>query len=222
MSDTALPLRVLVADDHPVFRGGMRQLLDTQPLLTCVGEAATGAEAIELTRALRPDVAVLDLHMPGVNGVDAARAITRETADIGVLILTMLDDDESVFAAMRAGARGYLLKGSGPAEVVHAIHAVGSGAAVFGPSIARRVLDDFATPSSADAFADLTNREREILGMLADGHPNARIAERLHLSPKTVRNHVSSIFTKLHVADRAQAIVRARDAGLGRKPAPPG
>jgi DNA-binding NarL/FixJ family response regulator len=216
MSDTAVPLRVLVADDHPVFRGGMRQLLDTQPMLTCVAEAATGAEAIELARALRPAVAVLDLHMPGVNGVDAARVITREAPDIGVLMLTMLDDDESVFAAMRAGARGYLLKGAGPAEVVHAIHAVGSGAAVFGPSIAQRVLDFFATPTSTDAFADLTNREREILGMLADGHPNGRIAERLHLSPKTVRNHVSSIFTKLHVADRAEAMLRARRAGLGQ------
>jgi DNA-binding NarL/FixJ family response regulator len=216
MSDNPVPLRVLVADDHPVFRSGMRQLLDTQATLTCVGEAATGAEAIRLATALRPDVAVLDLHMPGVNGVDAARAITREAPAIGVLMLTMLDDDESVFAAMRAGARGYLLKGSGPAEVVHAIHAVGSGAAVFGPSIAQRVLDYFATPASVDAFADLTNREREILGMLADGHPNARIAERLHLSPKTVRNHVSSIFTKLHVADRAEAMLRARRAGLGQ------
>jgi DNA-binding NarL/FixJ family response regulator len=216
MSDSAVPLRVLVADDHPVFRAGMRQLLDTEPTLTCVAEAAGGAEAIKLATALRPDVAVLDLHMPGVNGVDAARAITREAPAIGVLMLTMLDDDESVFAAMRAGARGYLLKGSGPAEVVNAIHAVGSGAAVFGPSIAQRVLDYFATPTSTDAFADLTNREREILGMLADGHPNARIAERLHLSPKTVRNHVSSIFTKLHVADRAEAMLRARRAGLGQ------
>jgi len=216
MSDKAVPLRVLVADDHPLFRAGLRQLLDTQPTLTCVAEAANGAEAIELATALRPDVAVLDLHMPVVNGVEAARAITREAAAVGVLMLTMLDDDESVFAAMRAGARGYLLKGSGPAEVVHAIHAVGSGAAVLGPSIAQRVLDYFATPASTDEFADLTNREREILGMLADGHPNARIAERLHLSTKTVRNHVSSIFTKLHVADRAEAMLRARRAGLGQ------
>jgi DNA-binding NarL/FixJ family response regulator len=216
MSDSAVPLRVLVADDHPVFRAGMRQLLDTEPTLTCVAEAAGGAEAIKLATALRPDVAVLDLHMPGVNGVDAARAITGETAAVGVLMLTMLDDDESVFAAMRAGARGYLLKGAGPAEVVHAIHAVGSGAAVFGQSIAQRVLDYFARPSPPDAFADLTNREREILGMLADGHPNARIAERLHLSPKTVRNHVSSIFAKLHVADRAEAMLQARRAGLGQ------
>ncbi|WP_327010491.1 response regulator transcription factor [Dactylosporangium sp. NBC_01737] len=216
MSDSAGPLRVLVADDHPVFRAGMRQLLDTEPTLTCVAEADGGAEAIRLATALLPDVAVLDLHMPGVNGVDAARAITRETSAVGVLILTMLDDDESVFAAMRAGARGYLLKGAGPAEVVHAIHAVGSGAAVFGQNIAQRVLDHFARPKPADAFADLTNREREILGMLADGHPNARIAEQLHLSPKTVRNHVSSIFAKLHVADRAEAMLQARRAGLGQ------
>jgi DNA-binding NarL/FixJ family response regulator len=216
MSDNPVPLRVLVADDHPMFRGGMRQLLDTQPTLICVAEAASGAEAVKLATALLPDVAVLDLHMPGVNGVDAARAITREAPTIGVLMLTMLDDDESVFAAMRAGARGYLLKGAGPTEVVHAIHAVGSGAAVFGPSIAQRVLDYFATPAPTDAFADLTNREREILGLLADGHPNARIAERLHLSPKTVRNHVSSIFAKLHVADRAEAMLQARRAGLGQ------
>jgi len=216
MSDKAVPLRVLVADDHPLFRAGLRQLLDTQPTLTCVAEAANGAEAIELATALRPDVAVLDLHMPVVNGVEAARAITREAAAVGVLMLTMLDDDESVFAAMRAGARGYLLKGAGPTEVVHAIHAIGGGAAVFGPSIAQRVLDYFATPASSDAFGDLTNREREILVMLADGYPNARIAERLHLSTKTVRNHVSSIFTKLHVADRAEAMLRARRAGLGQ------
>jgi DNA-binding NarL/FixJ family response regulator len=216
MSDNTVPLRVLVADDHPVFRAGMRQLLDTQPTLTCVAEAAGGAEAVELATALRPDVAVLDLHMPGVNGVDAARAITSEATAGGVLMLTMLDDDESVFAAMRAGARGYLLKGSGPAEIVHAIHTIGSGAAVFGPSIAQRVLDYFARPTPSDAFAVLTNREREILGMLADGHPNARIAERLHLSPKTVRNHVSSIFAKLHVADRAEAMLQARRAGLGQ------
>jgi DNA-binding NarL/FixJ family response regulator len=216
MSDNAVPLRVLVADDHPVFRGGMRQLLDVQPDLSCVGEAATGAEAVELALALRPDVVVLDLHMPGVNGVDAARTITREAPEVHVLMLTMLDDDESVFAAMRAGARGYLVKGAGPVEVVHAIHAVGAGGAVFGPSIAQRVLEYFATPGPSDAFGDLTTREREILVLLADGHPNARIAERLHLSPKTVRNHVSSIFTKLHVADRAEAMLRARRAGLGQ------
>ena len=216
MSDNAVPLRVLIADDHPVCRGGMRQLLDVQPNLSCVGEAATGAEAVELALSLRPDVVVLDLHMPGVNGVDAARTITREAPEVRVLMLTMLDDDESVFAAMRAGARGYLVKGSGPVEVVHAIQAVGAGGAVFGPSIAQRVLEYFATPGPSDAFAELTTREREILVLLADGHPNARIAERLHLSPKTVRNHVSSIFTKLHVADRAEAMLRARRAGLGQ------
>jgi DNA-binding NarL/FixJ family response regulator len=216
MSDNATPLRVVVADDHPVFRAGMRQLLDTEPMLACVGEAATGAQAVKLVTALRPDVAVLDLHMPDVNGVDAARAIMREAPSVGVLMLTMLDDDESVFAAMRAGARGYLVKGAGPDEVVHAIHAVGAGAAVFGPSIAQRMLEFFATPRPADAFAELTGREREVLAMIADGHPNARIAERLYLSPKTVRNHVSSIFAKLHVADRAEAMLRARRAGLGQ------
>ena len=216
MSDNSTPLRVVVADDHPVFRGGMRLLLDTQPGLTCVGEAEDGAQAIALVTSLRPDVAVLDLHMPGVNGVDAARAITRDAPSVGVLMLTMLDDDESVFAAMRAGARGYLLKGSGPDEVIHAIHAVGGGAAVFGPNIAQRMLEFFATQRQVDEFTDLTAREREVLAMIADGLPNARIAERLHLSPKTVRNHVSSIFAKLRVADRGEAMLRARRAGLGQ------
>jgi len=216
MSDRDDRLRVLVADDHPVFLAGMRQLLDTQPLMECIGEATTGAQAIELTTALLPDVAVLDLHMPDINGVDAARAISRAAPTVGVLMLTMMDDDESVFAAMRAGARGYLLKGASPPEVVHAIHAVASGAAVFGPSIAHRMLEYFAVPRPADVFAELTAREREILALLADGHTNASIAARLYLSPKTVRNHVSNIFAKLQVADRAEAMLRARRAGLGQ------
>ena len=216
MSDSAERLRVLIADDHPVFLSGMRQLLDTQPLLECVGEATTGARAVELATALRPDVAVLDLHMPDVNGVEAARAIARDAPSVAVLMLTMMDDDESVFAALRAGARGYLLKGASPTDVVHAIRAVGTGAAVFGPSIAHRIIEYFATPRPVDVFADLTAREREILDLIADGHGNATIAGQLHLSPKTVRNHVSSIFAKLHVADRAEAMLRARRAGLGQ------
>lgn len=224
MSDSDLApvgdrVRILIADDHPLFLGGLRQLIDTQPGLEVVGEAGTGAQAVRLAQQLLPDVAVLDLHMPEVNGVEAARVITRVSPTVGVLMLTMMDDDDSVFAAMRAGARGYLLKGAGPVEVVHAINAVATGAAVFGPSIAHRIIDYFAAPrpvETAEAFAELTEREREVLGLLADGETNAAIAARLFLSPKTVRNHVSNIFSKLHVADRGQAMLRARRAGLGR------
>ncbi|MET7427145.1 response regulator transcription factor [Dactylosporangium sp. NPDC005555] len=210
------PLRVVVADDHPVFLGGLRLLLDTDPGLECAGTAATGAAAVELAGCVRPDVVVLDLHMPGLNGVEAARAITAAAAEVAVLMLTMLDDDESVFAALRAGARGYLLKDAEPAEIVHAIHAVASGAAIFGPRVAHRIMEHFAVPRTVDDLADLTPREREILRFLADGQTNAAIAAQLHLSPKTVRNHVSGIFAKLHVTGRAEAMLHARRAGLGK------
>ncbi|BCY09644.1 response regulator transcription factor [Actinoplanes sp. L3-i22] len=210
-------LRVLLADDHPVFLAGMRQLVDATPGLTVAAEATSGTGAVAAAEAHSPDVAVLDLHMPGLSGVEATRAITTRNPEIGVVILTMLDDDDSLFAAMRAGAKGYLLKGAGPVEVAQAIVAVGAGAAVFGPGIAHRLIDYFATPAraSAEEISGLTAREREILELVADGHSNATIAERLFLSPKTVRNHVSNIFAKLHVADRAQAMLRARRAGLG-------
>ncbi len=201
-------LRVLLADDHPMFLAGMRRLVEVTP---------GGTEAVAAAASLAPDVAVLDLHMPGLSGVEATRAITTCNPDIGVVILTMMDDDESLFAAMRAGAKGYLLKGEGPAEVVRAITAVGNGAAVFGPGIAHRLIDYFAAPRQAavEEITGLTAREREILVLVADGHSNAAIAEQLFLSPKTVRNHVSNIFAKLHVADRAQAMLRARRAGFG-------
>src|SRR5439155_5959782 len=168
-----------------------------------------------------PDIVVMDLNMPGVNGVEATRRIIAAHPDIGVLVLTMFDDDDSVFAAMRAGARGYLVKGSDTDEVVRAITAVGNGEAIFGPSVARRILAFLTEPLSAyDAhlFPELSAREREVLDLVAAGVANTDIAKRLFLSPKTIRNHVSSIFTKLRVADRAQAIVRARAAGLGRQP----
>ena len=208
-------IRVLIVDDHPLFREGLNGLLATIEDIEVLDSVGDGETAVQRAVELRPDVVLMDLNLPGMPGLEAIRRITRTVPPAAVLVLTMVDDDDSVTAALRVGARGYLLKGAGPAEVVHAIHAVGSGAAVFGQSIAQRVLDYFARPTASDAFADLTNREREILGMLADGHPNARIAERLHLSPKTVRNHVSSIFAKLHVADRAEAMLRARRAGLG-------
>lgn len=212
------PLRVVVVDDHPVFLAGLAGLLDADPRTEVVGQATTGAEAIALAAQTQPDAVIMDLQLPDRNGIDVTRLITQTSPHIGVLVLTMFDDDDSVFAAMRAGARGYLLKGAGQDEILHAITAVGSGTAVFGPSIARRIIDYFAghgPASAAPPFPELTDREREILGLIAGGASNAEIAERLFLAPKTVRNHVSNIFSKLQVADRAQAIVRARKAGLG-------
>jgi DNA-binding NarL/FixJ family response regulator len=164
----------------------------------------------------------MDIQMPGVNGIDATREIVARSPHVGVLILTMFEDDDSVFAAMRAGARGYLLKGSAPDDIVRAIESVGRGEAVFGPAVARRLIDFFAASPAAYPFPELTEREREVLDLLAQGRSNIDIARRFVISAKTVRNHVSNIFTKLHVADRAQAIVRARDAGLGQKRSPPG
>jgi DNA-binding NarL/FixJ family response regulator len=214
-------LRVMIADDHPVFRGGLRALLATDPDLDVVAEAADGAEAIGLTASEQPDVVLMDLHMPDIDGVAATREILLANPQVAVLVLTMFDDDDSVFAAMRAGARGYLLKGTNQADVVRAVHAVGTGGAVFGPAVAQRVLEFFAHGETRQvvAFPQLTDREREVLDLVAQGLPNSRIAGRLFISEKTVRNHVSNIFTKLAVADRAQAVVRAREGGLGTPPA---
>jgi DNA-binding NarL/FixJ family response regulator len=211
------PLRVLVADDHPLFRDGLRTLLALEPGVELAGEAATGTEAVAAAVELEPDVVVMDLHMPGMNGIEATRSIVEARPDVGVLVLTMFEDDDSVFAAMRSGARGYLLKGAGQEEIVRAIEAVGRGEAIFGPTIARRVIDFFSQPARPpQPFPELTDREREILELIAQGRSNPDIAQQLVLSTKTVRNHVSNIFTKLRVADRSQAIVRAREAGLGR------
>jgi DNA-binding NarL/FixJ family response regulator len=213
------PLRVLIADDHPVFRKGLRVLLTSLPEATVVGEAADGEEAVRLAAEHEPDVVVMDINMPGVNGVEATRRIIAARPDAAVLVLTMLEDDDSVFNAMRAGARGYLVKGSDTDDVIRAITAVGHGEAIFGPSVARRILAFLTRPLSAydrQLFPELSSREREVLDLIAAGTANADIAKRLFLSPKTVRNHVSSIFTKLQVADRSDAIIRARAAGLGR------
>jgi DNA-binding NarL/FixJ family response regulator len=215
------PLRVLLADDHPVFRKGLHALLSSLPEATVVGEAADGEQAVHLATQHEPDVVVMDINMPGVNGVEATRRIITARPDTGVLVLTMFDDDDSVFAAMRAGARGYLVKGADTTDVVRAITAIGNGEAIFGPSVARRIMAFLTRPLSAydeHLFPELSTREREVLDLIAAGVANADIAKRLFLSPKTIRNHVSSIFTKLQVADRAQAIVRARAAGLGREP----
>jgi DNA-binding NarL/FixJ family response regulator len=214
MSDA---LRVLVADDHPLMRAGIRSTLALTDRAELVGEVESGDAAVDAAAQLHPDVVVMDLHMPGLNGIDATRAIVAARPETGVLVLTMFEDDDSVFAAVRAGARGYLLKGADGDEILRAIEAVGGGEAIFGPSIARRVIEFMSRPPAARVpFPELTDREREVLELIARGLSNARIAEHFVLSQKTVRNHVSNILTKLRVADRSQAIVRAREAGLGR------
>src|SRR5438094_3353717 len=220
--ETLETLRIVIADDHPVFRYGLRALLDAAPDTEVVGEATSGDEAVSLATTLQPDVVLMDLNMPGTNGIEATRQIAAAHPQIGILVLTMFEDDDSVFAAMRAGARGYILKGAEGEETLRAIHAVAHGEAIFSPAIARRLMRYFARPKPADAgagpaeaFPDLTAREREILALIAQGYTNTVIAERLYLSPKTVRNQVSTIFDKLQVTNRTQAVLRARDAGLG-------
>jgi DNA-binding NarL/FixJ family response regulator len=210
-------IRVVLADDHPVVRAGLTALLSSLPGIEVVAVATTGREAVREVVTTKPDVAVLDLQMPDLDGFAATREICRVAPQVAVLALTMFEDDDSVFAAMRAGARGYLVKGAEQEEIARAIRAVAAGEAIFGPGVASRVLGFFAAPPVvAEPFPELTSREREILDLLAGGLPNATIGQRLGLASKTVANNVSAIFTKLQVADRAQAIVRARDAGLGR------
>ena len=210
-------LRILIADDHPLFRKGMRTLLTATVDTEVIGEATTGQEVIELAATLQPDVILMDLQMPGVNGIEATRQILQTSPHIRILVITLFEDDASVFSALRAGARGYVLKDTKEEEMVRAIRAVGSGEAIFSPSIATRLMDFFAAPLPAvpkEIFPTLTEREREILLLIARGSTNHDIAKQLALSVKTVNNYVSNIFSKLQVADRAQAIIRARDAGL--------
>ena len=195
-------LRVLIADDHPVFRDGLAAAL-AAARLDVLGEAVDGRQAVALALELQPDVVIMDLDMPGMGGVEATRRIAHGSPHIAILVLTMLADDDCVFAALRVGARGYLLKGAGQAEIVRAVQAVADGGAVFGASVARRVMDHFSGEQAAEPFPELTSREREVLAMVAAGHNNAAIAARLVLAPKTVRNHISNILTKLHVSDRA-------------------
>ena len=212
----ARPTRVVLADDHPVVRAGLAALLGSLPAIEVVGVAPDGRQAVREVVLHRPDVAVLDLQMPGLDGFGATREIRRAAPATAVLVLTMFDDGDSVFAAMRAGARGYVVKGAEQEEIGRAIAAVAAGEAIFSPGVAERVLRFFAEPQpAAYPFPELTARERGILGLLAAALPNGQIAARLSLSSKTVANHLSSIFAKIQVADRASAIVRARDAGLG-------
>jgi DNA-binding NarL/FixJ family response regulator len=211
--------RILLADDHTIFRYGLRAMLSSLPEYEVVGEATTGEEAVALTAELRPDVILMDVQMPGKGGIEATRRILETSPGVGVIVVTMFKDDDSVFAAMRAGARGYVLKGADKEEVFTVVRAVARGEAHFGPEVAKRLMSFFSAPrpaATSEVFPELTAREREVLNLIAGGRSNAEITRQLFLSPKTVRNHISNIFTKLRVADRAQAIVRAREAGLGQ------
>lgn len=213
------PITVLIADDHPVYRDGLASLLEPLPDIAVVGRAADGVQAVEQALANRPDVVIMDLQMPRLNGIEATRRVLAELPGTGVLVITMGEDESTVFSAVTAGARGYLLKGADADEVVQAIRTVHGGGVVFGASLAQRIARVFATGGSSVApsvFRELTDREREILDLVAAGSSNADIAATLYLSPKTVRNNVSAILAKLRARDRSAAIVAAREAGLGR------
>ncbi|NBE99287.1 response regulator transcription factor [Nonomuraea sp. KC401] len=208
-------IRLILADDHPLFVSGLRAVLDAEPEMTVVGVAATGAAALSLAAEHRPDVAVLDVNMPDGDGLTVIARMGAAGLPTRSLILTMYDDDENILAALRAGAHGYALKGTGGEEIVAAVRAVARGEAVFGAGVATQMLAHFARVATASPFPQLTEREHQVLELVARGMGNAAIAHRLDVSAKTVRNHVSNILTKLHVADRSAAIVRAREAGLG-------
>lgn len=230
------PIRLMIIDDHTLFREGVKALLSTTPDIEVVGEAGDGETALRAFSSLHPHVVLMDISMPGQNGIEATRQLLAADPKLGVIMVTMLEDDASVFAAMRAGARGYVLKGANPQEMLSVIRAVAEGQALFGPAIAVRMARFFqevsvsmqpgAGPQSSvaavnrpsegnDGFSDLTDREREVLDLIAGGYNNTEIAQKLVISPKTVRNHITNIFSKLQVADRAQAIRRARTVGYG-------
>lgn len=213
-------VRVLLADDHPVYRLGLRALLDSVDGVEVVGEAETGAEAVAATAELTPDVVVMDLRMPGLNGIEATRRIVKESPGAAVLMLTYSDDDHSVMEAMLAGARGYVLKEAGKDAILRAVHDVASGEMIFGASIAKRMPQLLGTrgDKAFGPFASLTGREHQVLELMAEGLNNAAIAARLGVGDKRIRNCVTEIYNKLGVADRAHAIIRARDAGLGQAP----
>jgi DNA-binding NarL/FixJ family response regulator len=211
-------IRVLLADDHTLFREGLKSLLISVRDILVIAEAATGQETIDLTIEKQPDVVLMDIQMPDINGIEATRQIIKHAPHVGVIMLTMFEDDASVFAAMRAGARGYVLKGADQTGMLRAIRGVANGESMFSPEIAQRLMRFFSHLKSdavEDVFPELTDREREILHHIAGGETNAEISQKLVISLKTVRNHVSNIFNKLQVADRAQAAIRARQAGFG-------
>jgi DNA-binding NarL/FixJ family response regulator len=215
-------IHVIIVDDHPVFRGGLRALLSAVPGMEVVGEAQDAESAMAMVEQLQPDVVIMDLQLPTISGIEATRRIQETSPHIGILVVTMFEDDYTVFAAMRAGARGYVLKDANEDDILRAIQAIARGEAIFSPAIARRVMDYFAAGPSSEiravpkrSFPELTERERELLNLIARGASNTQIAETLVLSPKTVRNHISSIFSKLQVAGRAEAIIKALEAGLG-------
>ena len=211
-------LKILITDDHPLFRKGLKTLIDSDPEFQVVGEAATAAESVAACGDLQPDLVLMDLQMPGGSGIEAIREISRLYAQIRILVLSLFEDDRSVFAALRAGARGYLLKDSDEVEIMRAVRAVANGEAIFSPGIATQMIRFFTSPSTRippDAFPDLSERERETLSLLAQGKTPAQIASLMFLSPKTVSNYISNIINKLQVADRTEAILRAREAGYG-------
>ena len=213
-------IRTMIVDDHTLFREGVSAIFSSVSDVEIVGEASNGVEAVSLATSLAPDVILMDIQMPQLNGIEATRRILHNQPNTGIIVLTMYEDDDSVFAAMRAGARGYILKGADQEELLRAVRAVASGEALFGPGIATRLMNYFSSPkagSGQDVFPELTQREREVLDLIASGSSNNHIAQQLSISPKTVRNHVSNIFNKLQVADRAQAIIKAREKGLGDK-----
>jgi len=216
-------IRLLVVDDHTLFREGLSALLSAIEDMELIGEATTGKEALALASSLQPDVILMDINMPDVNGVEATRIILDEHPVIGIIMVTMLEDDASIFSAMRAGARGYVLKGAKHEELLQTIRAVADGQALFGPAVATRMMEFFSryeskkkTAIPVDVFPDLTRRELEVLNLIAQGANNPQIAENLVISDKTVRNHITSVFSKLQVADRNAAIIEARNAGLGK------